>query len=108
MRRTATDDSRAHATSKHPAALAGDPLALLSRTTSAMVRAGGDVQQQMARSAGQLQQEAVRELRLATTPADLVTVQAAWMLAGWQQSMQCSQAMAHAWRAALEAAPARH
>jgi hypothetical protein len=108
MQRTATDDSRARAASKRPAAVAGDPVSLLSRTTSALVRAGGDVQEQLARSAGLLQQQAFRELRLATTPADVLTVQAAWMLAGWQQSVQCSQAMANAWRAALEPTPPLH
>lgn len=36
------------------ATLASEPLALFSRATSAMVRAGGDVQQQWARSTGAL------------------------------------------------------
>lgn len=108
MQRTATDDRRATDARQRPAAAAGDPVALFSRATTAMVHAGCDVQQQLARSAGLLQQQAVRELRVATSPADLLTVQAAWMLAGWQQSVQCSQAMAQALRVAFAPTPSLH
>lgn len=87
------------------ATLASEPLALFSRATTAMVRASGDVQQQLARSTGALQQQAMRQLRQATTPAEILAVQAAFMLAGLQQSVQCSQVMANAWRTALETTP---
>ena len=82
--------------------LASEPLDLFSRATTAMVRAGGDVQQQLARSTGELQQQAMRQLRQATNPAEILAVQAAFMLAGLQQSVQCSQVVANAWRTAFE------
>ena len=85
-----------------PAPLASEPLALFSRATSAMVRAGGDVQQQWARSTGALNQQAMRQLRQATNPGEILAVQAAFMLAGIQQSMECSQVVANAWRSAFE------
>ena len=87
------------------ATLASEPLALFSRATSAMVRAGGDAQQQWARSTGVLQQQAMRQLRQATNPAEILAVQAAFMLAGLQQSMACSQVVANAWRSALDTSP---
>jgi hypothetical protein len=102
MRRTPALESRPMSTRPQGAAATGQPLALFSQATSAMVRAGGDVQLQLARSAGLLQQQAVRQLRQATNPAEVLTVQTALVLAGWQQSMECSQALVHAWRAALE------
>lgn len=73
------------------------PLAMLSRTTSAMVRATGELQQRMAHSAALLQQEAAHQLRQATSPAELVTLQTALMVAGWQQSIQCTQDFATTW-----------
>ena len=85
-----------------PATMASEPLDLFSRATSAMVRAGGDVQQQLARSTGALNQHAMRELRHATNPGEILAVQAAFMLAGIQQSMECSQVVANAWRSAFE------
>lgn len=96
-----------HTATSRPASapLASEPLALFSRATSAMVRAGGDVQQQWARSTGALNQQAMRQLRQATNPGEILAVQAALLLAGWQQSMQCSQVVADAWRTALEGMP---
>ena len=93
-----------HTATSRPAsaALASEPLDLFSRATTAMVRAGGDVQQQLARSTGELQQQAMRQLRQATNPAEILAVQAAFMLAGLQQSVECSQVVAHAWRTAFE------
>ncbi|WP_427912704.1 phasin family protein [Ramlibacter sp. MMS24-I3-19] len=88
-----------------PATMASEPLDLFSRATSAMVRAGGDVQQQLARSTGALNQQAMRELRHATNPGEILAVQTALMLAGWQQSMACSRTVANAWRSALEGTP---
>jgi len=87
------------------ATLTSEPLALFSRATSAMVRAGGDAQQQWARSTGALQQQAMRQLRQATNPAEILAVQAAFMLAGLQQSMECSQVVANAWRSAFDTTP---
>ena len=93
-----------HTATSRPASapLASEPLDLFSRATTAMVRAGGDVQQQLARSTGELQQQAMRQLRQATNPAEILAVQAAFMLAGLQQSVQCSQVVANAWRTAFE------
>lgn len=88
------------------ASLASDPLALFSRATSAMVHAGGDVQQHLARSTDALQKQAMRQLRQATNPGEILAVQTALLLAGFQQSVECSQAVATAWREALERQPA--
>lgn len=79
----------------------GQPLAALNRATGAMVRAGSDVQQHIARSSSLIQQEAARKLRLATTPAEFFTVQAAFVVASWQQSVECSSIVAKAWTEAL-------
>ena len=76
------------------ARLQGDAI---SRTTSAMVRATGDLQQSVARHTGQLQREAVHQLRMATNPAELMTVQTALLMAGWQHSIQCTTDLANAW-----------
>lgn len=84
---------------------ASSPLALFSRATSAMVRAGGDVQQQLARSTDALQKQAMQQLRQATNPGEILAVQTALVLASFQQSMECSQVMANAWRSALERRP---
>lgn len=96
-----------HTATSRPASapLASEPLDLFSRATTAMVRAGGDVQQQLARSTGELQQQAMRQLRQATNPAEILAVQAAFMLAGLQQSVECSQAVANAWRTAFARTP---
>lgn len=96
-----------HTATSRPASVtpASEPLALFSRATSAMVRAGGDVQQQWARSTGALQQQAMLQLRQATTPGEILAVQAALLLAGLQQSMECSQVVAEAWRTALAGTP---
>ncbi len=83
---------------KHAAAaLARTNLAMVSRTTSAVVRATGDLQQEMARRAELLQKEAAVKLRHATTPVDLVALQTGLVMAGWQQSLQCAQVMTEAW-----------
>lgn len=71
-----------------------DPIA---RTTSAMVRATGDLQQSVARHTSQLQREAAHQLRMATNPAELMTVQTALLMAGWQHSIQCTTDLANAW-----------
>jgi hypothetical protein len=95
-----TPPQRASAPSAAPAAgLANLHLAMLSRTTGAMVRATGELQQQMARRAGLLQQEAARQLHQATNPAELMTLQTALVMAGWQHSLQCTQDLANAWLA---------
>lgn len=67
------------------------------RTTSAMVRATGDLQQSVARHTGQLQREAAHQLRMATNPVELMTVQTALFVAGWQHSIQCTSDLANAW-----------
>jgi hypothetical protein len=69
----------------------------LSRTTSAMVKATGELQQSMARHTGQLQREAVHQLRMATNPVELMNVQTALLMAGWQHSIQCTSDLANAW-----------
>lgn len=71
--------------------------AALSRTTSAMVKATGDLQQSVVRRTGLLQKEAAHQFRLATNPAEMVAVQAALMMAGWQHSIQCTTDLANAW-----------
>ena len=86
----------------------GQPLAALTRAADTMVRAGSDVQQHIAQSAGLLQQEAARKLRLATNPGEFFAVQAAFMLASWQQSVECSSIVAQAWRDAMGTRPAAH
>jgi hypothetical protein len=86
----------------------GQPLAAITRATGAMVRAGSDVQQHIAQSTGVLQQEAARKLRLATNPAEFFAVQAAFMLASWQQSVECTGIMAQAWQDALRAPRSMH
>ncbi|TFZ07884.1 hypothetical protein [Ramlibacter humi] len=73
------------------------PAAAIARTTGAMVRASGDLQETMARRAGLLQQEAAHQLRMATNPAELVAVQTALMMAGWQHSIQWTSDLANAW-----------
>lgn len=62
-----------------------------------MVRTSSDLQQTMARRAGLLQQEAAHQLRMATNPAELVAVQTALLMAGWQHSIQCTSDLANAW-----------
>ncbi|HYF19718.1 MAG TPA: hypothetical protein VEA40_17760 [Ramlibacter sp.] len=62
------------------------PLDLLSRTTV-----------DMARRTQELQRQAAHELRLATNPAELVAVQAALLMAGWQHSVQCTTDLTNAW-----------
>ena len=84
------------------------PLAALTRAAGSMVRAGGDVQQHIAQSSGLLQQEAARKLRLATNPGEFFAVQAAFMLASWQQSVECSSIVAQAWRDAIGTRPTAH
>ena len=79
------------------AQVAGLQQAALSRTTSAMVKATGDVQASVARRTGALQQEAAHQFRMATNPAEMVAVQAALLMAGWQHSIQCTTDLANAW-----------
>jgi hypothetical protein len=80
-------------------ALANAQLAVLSRTASAVMRATGDAQQQIAQRTVRLQQEAVQKLRTAVTPGEIVAVQSALFVAGWQHSLQCSQDLARVWMA---------
>lgn len=82
-----------------PAALANAQLALLSHTASAVMRATGDAQQQIAQRTTRLQQEAAHKLRQAITPGEIVAVQTALFMAGWQHSLQCSQDLARVWMA---------
>jgi hypothetical protein len=70
---------RSHLEAVHPAA------ALVQATGNAM------------KSSSHLQQEAVHQLRMATNPAELLSVQAALLMAGWQQSIQVSTDLANAW-----------
>ena len=102
-RSSSTTASKPRTPRERPAAVtqAGQPLAAITRATGAVVRAGGDVQQHIAQSTGMLQQEAARKLRLATNPAEFFAVQAAFMLASWQQSVECSGIVAQAWQNAL-------
>ena len=83
------------------AAVAAEPVRLqqeaFSRATSAVVKATGELQQSVVRHTDELQQEAVHQLRLATNPAELMTVHAALLMAGWQHSIQCSTDIANAW-----------
>ena len=79
------------------AALARTNLDMVSRTTSEVVRATGNLQQEMARRASLLQQQAAVQLRHATTPVDLVALQTGLVMAGWQQSLQCAEVVADAW-----------
>lgn len=67
--------------------------AALARSTTSMVQAGGA----MLSRGGQLQREAAHQMRLATNPAELVAVQAAWLMASWQHSLQCTTDLANAW-----------
>ena len=76
---------------------AGIQQAALSRTTSAMVQATGELQRSVARRTGLLQQEAAHQFRMATNPAEMMAVQAALMMAGWQHSIQCTTDLANAW-----------
>ena len=71
--------------------------AAIERTASAVVKATGDLQQSVARHTDLLQQEAMHQLRMATNPAELMTVQTALMMAGWQHSIQCTTDLANAW-----------
>ena len=71
--------------------------AAISRATSAMVKATGDLQHSVVRRTDLLQQEAMHQLRMATNPAELMTVQTALLMAGWQHSIQCSTDLANAW-----------
>lgn len=71
--------------------------AALGRTASAVVQATGDLQKSVARHTDLLQQEAVHQLRMATNPAELMTVQTALLMAGWQHSIQCTTDLANAW-----------
>lgn len=110
-RAIATREARAKPRGRRAAAPVNEPAAeAIARRTTAMFEAGGDLQQVMARRAGVLQEEAVHQLRMATNPAELMAVQAAMLMAGWQQSLQCSQDVAHAWFALgrAGAVPPRH
>lgn len=102
-RPTATPRSHRNAGKDRPsaAAVAAEPARLqreaFSRATSAVVKATGELQQSVARHTDELQQEAVHQLRLATNPAELMAVQAALLMAGWQHSIQCTTDIANAW-----------
>jgi hypothetical protein len=69
----------------------------LTRATSAMVRATGDVQESVLRRTGLLHKEAAHQLRMATNPAEFMAVQSALLMAGWQHSIQCTTDVANAW-----------
>lgn len=71
--------------------------AAIERTASAMVRATDELQRSVTRHTDLLQQEAMHQLRLATNPAELMTVQTALVMAGWQHSIQCTTDLANAW-----------
>lgn len=88
-----------HAATPDPAALANAQLAALSRAASAVVRATGDAQQQIAQRTTLLQKEAALKMRQAVTPGEIVAVQTALFVAGWQHSLQCSQDLARVWMA---------
>jgi len=74
-----------------------DPAAAVARRTSELVQATGEWQSGMARRSAQLQQEAAHQLRMATNPAELMNVQAAILMAGWQHSVQCTSDLARTW-----------
>ncbi len=76
---------------------ADHPAAAVARRTSALVQATGELQSGMARRSAQLQQEAAHQLRMATNPAELINVQAAMLMAGWQHSLQCTSDLARTW-----------
>ena len=73
------------------------PAALMARRTSALVKATGAAQESITLRAGQLQQEAAHQLRLATNPVEVMAVQTAMLMAGWQHSVQCTADVANAW-----------
>lgn len=73
------------------------PAAAIARRTSALVRATDAAQESISLRTGQLQKEAAHQLRLATSPAEMMAVQAAMLMAGWQHSVQCAADMASAW-----------
>ena len=56
-----------------------------------------DVLSQMVQRTRLLQEEAAHELRMATNPAELLAVQAALLMAGWQHSLQCTTELTNAW-----------
>lgn len=68
---------------------ADHPAAAIVRPTSALVSATGAARESISLRTGQLQKEAAHQLRLATSPAE--------MMAGWQHSVQCAADMASAW-----------
>ena len=61
------------------------------------VRMQGAAIERVARRTDLLQREAVHQLRLATNPAELMNVQTALVMAGWQHSIQCTTDLANAW-----------
>ena len=91
MRRQPNPDKPTSARAERGAAAA------VARGTSALAHAGEGWQRSMLSRGGQLQREAAHQLRLATNPAELVAVQAAWMMASWQHSVQCTADLANAW-----------
>ncbi|TFZ06351.1 hypothetical protein EZ313_06810 [Ramlibacter henchirensis] len=82
---------------ERPVAAAESQAAAFSRASSAVAKVTGNLQQSMVRHTGQLQQEAVHQLRMATNPVELMNVQAALLMAGWQHSIQCTTDVANAW-----------
>lgn len=76
---------------------AAHPAAAIARRTSTLVKATGAAQESITLRTGQLQQEAAQQLRLATNPVEVMAVQAAMLMAGWQHSVQCTADMANAW-----------
>ena len=72
-------------------------VAAAARRTSALVQATGELQKGMVKRSAQLQQEAAHQLRMATNPAELMNVQAAILMAGWQHSVQCTSDLARTW-----------
>ena len=93
-RHAAQDKPNAAAAAAEPARRQAEAF---TRATSAVVKATGELQQTVVRHADELQQEAVHQLRMATNPAELMNVQAALLMAGWQHSIQCTTDLANAW-----------
>lgn len=81
---------QARTSTQHAAATA-------ARRASAVVQATGQLQEGMARRTAQLHREAAHQLRMATNPVELMNVQAAMLMAGWQHSVQCTTDLARTW-----------
>lgn len=71
--------------------LALQHLASLTRTASALYSETGAMQRDMLRRSAALQREAARELARAVHPGEVLNVQAAYAVAGWQQMVDFSR-----------------